>query len=247
MRPGALPRLRDWVGAAFLVVATLACYDFYESSVPAWPWAEGRVDPALTGYWVWFDHDAEPSEEAEELAGEDFAYVVFLPFDGHSYYTAMRSLDGREIHHMRATTGTIAGRAYLQLRWFAGEKDGVPEFDPDEGFVDGQIFLGRYTIADDVLRIRFVDESLFEGPDVPAVDSPEALRAFLAAHVENPDLYGPDDEEFAFRRIRELPPWPPEGTGGGAAEAVEETEPEPDDPPVTEALQAPDTGPSASP
>jgi hypothetical protein len=131
----------------------------YGSEFPLGSPAEAIGDAALLGTW-------KTSAESEE----DFTLTFSIA--GGAPLSVVADSPGEEPASYPAFVSAVGGERFLNLR-DAGES--------------GQWYFANYRLDGDRLRLRLVDDELFESR---VLSSSSELRAFLQRHLDDPRLYG---------------------------------------------------------
>lgn len=170
-----MKRTLTWVFLAYLVVLLPGCP--FESSTALGAPEAGKIDTALSGYWLWED----PRDNADSFE------MLVLPFNDTEYFVEL---------FRRETTPT-------RLRAYAVQVDGERFFninalnlsDSSRSFVFARCSL----LERNRLRIRFVGKELFSPAAI--LDTPE-LKERIRAHLTDPAL---DDKDSGLLLRRALP------------------------------------------
>jgi len=131
----------------------------YGSEFPLGDSSEALVDASLLGTW-------KPSAESEEH------FTLSFSSAGGAVLTVTADSPGEEPASYPAFVSAVGGELFLNLR-DAGES--------------GLWYFANYRLDGGRLRLRLVDDELFESQVLPGAAE---LRAVLQRHLEDPRLYG---------------------------------------------------------
>lgn len=147
--------------AAILLLAGCPFASDYPLSDPA----DAPFDEALLGTW----ENADPE-------GRDAFTLTIARFNDHELLGVGREErpEGIDVTTFRLFVTEIGTARFLNIMELTNE--GEPRW-----------YFARYAVSGDTLRLRIVDDALFEST-VPA--DAGALRAFFRAHFEDDALYG---------------------------------------------------------
>jgi hypothetical protein len=136
----------------------------YGSEFPLDSPVEAIEDAALLGTW-------KTSAESEE----DFTLTIGAA--GSTELSVVAESPGEEPASYPAFVSAVGGQFFLNLR---------------EAGDSGQWYFANYRLDDDRLRLRLVDDELFESQ---VLSGSAELRAFLQRHLDDPRLYGGQEAE----------------------------------------------------
>jgi hypothetical protein len=153
-----------------LVVLTLAlCGCPFTSPTPLSDPGSARPDPNLVGYWR--TQDPETGE---------WNALSILPFNDHEMVGFAPDGTGGKIDAFRVFPTTIGVESFLNFRQLGGD---------DEGW-----YFARYQIEGNRLRLKIVDDGLFEKRQF---SSSADLREFVRQNLSDPLLYTSDTDQTA--------------------------------------------------
>ncbi len=170
MRFAGSPAAAPW--PLVIAAALLLAGCPYGAEFPLGNPAEAVLDAGLLGTW-------KPASESEEELR-----LTFRAFTG-----ALLSLEaespGEEPASYPAFVSAIGAERFLCLH---------------DAAESGLWYFGNYRFDAEKLKLRIVEDELFESQTLPDA---EALRAFLQRHLEDPLLYGEPQEEWDWVLERE--------------------------------------------
>jgi len=162
---------------AVLLLALLGCP--FSSSFPLSDPASARPDPRLVGHWRAQDPESGEWNTLTILSFNDREMVGFAP-DG----------DTGKVDLFRVFPTKIGVEDFLNFRELGGK--------------DEDWYFARYQVAADRLRLKIVDDGLFENR---RFSSSADLREFIRLHLADPLLYASDADqptETVWERAPEL-------------------------------------------
>lgn len=146
-----------------------------------------RPDPVLVGHWRTQDPETGEWNTLTILSFNDHEMVGFAP-DG-----ATGKVDAFRIFPTK-----IGTESFLNLRELGGK--------------DNEWFFARYQLVDDRLRLKIVDDGLFEKR---RFSSSAELREFIRQHLADPLLYAADADQ-PTETVWERVPEPPDTSSSGS-------------------------------
>jgi hypothetical protein len=153
---------------ALLAVLTLALSGCpFTSPTPLSDPGTARPDPLLAGTWK--TQDPETGEWNE---------LSILPFNEHEMVGFAPDRNGGKTDAFRVFSTVIAGESFLNFQELGGK---------DEGW-----YYARYQIDGERLRLKIVDDGLFEKR---RFSSSADLREFIRQHLSDPLLYASDPDQ----------------------------------------------------
>ena len=163
---------------AVLLLALLGCP--FSSSFPLSDPASARPDPQLVGHWRTQDPETSEWNTLTLFSFNDREMVGLAP-DG----------DTGKVDLFRVFATKIGAEDFLNFR----------ELDSE----NKDWYFARYQVADDRLRLKIVDDGLFENR---RFSSSADLREFIRLHLADPLLYAADADqptETVWERVPEPP------------------------------------------
>lgn len=159
--------LARFVPLAVLLLALSGCP--FSTDTPLADPASARPDSRLVGSWRTQDNES----------GE-WNTLTILPFDEHEMVAIAPDGTSGKIEAFRLFPTPIGTESFLNLRQLGGEEDA-------EGW-----YFARYQIVDDRLRLKIVDDGLFENRHFA---SSAELQEFFRQHLSDPLLYASDADQ----------------------------------------------------
>lgn len=155
----------------------------FSSGVPLSDPAAARTDPRLVGHWRTQDPETSEWNKLTILSFNDHEMVGFVP-DGTT----------GKVDAFRVFPTGIGAESFLNFQQLGGE--------------DEDWYFARYQITNDRLRLKIVDDGLFENR---RTSSSADLREFIRQHLADPLLYASDADqptESVWERVPEPPDTP---------------------------------------
>lgn len=161
-----------------LVVLGLGCY---ETQYPLGSADQASVQAGYIGDFVFVD-------------GNKTNTIVIRNIDNHLYYVEWISSEEKGPDRMVGYTADVNGVTFANLRGLT-----------DDGSIDNKYFIERISLSADhsKLTIRDLKDDFFKNK---TVDSPESLAKFIAANLDNDQMY--DGKAIEATRVT-----PPAGKG----------------------------------
>ena len=163
---------------AVLLLALSGCP--FSSSFPLSDPASARPDPLLVGHWRTQDPESGEWNTLTILSFNDREMGGFAP-DGNT----------GKVDAFRVFPTGIGAESFLNFRELGGKNE--------------DWYFARYQVADDRLRLKIVDDGLFENR---RFSSSTELRDFIRQHLADPLLYASDTDqptETVWERVPEPP------------------------------------------
>jgi hypothetical protein len=150
---------------AVLLLALSGCP--FSSSVPLSDPALARPDAQLVGHWRTQDPESGEWNTLTILSFNDREMVGFAPDRATGRVDAFRVFPTK-----------VGAENFLNFRELGEEA--------------GDWYFARYLVADDRLRLKIVDDGLFENR---RISSSAELREFIRQHLADPLLYASDADQ----------------------------------------------------
>jgi hypothetical protein len=150
---------------ALLVLGLSGCP--FTSRLPLSDPGSARPDSGIVGTWRTLDPES----------GEWNTISIF-PFNDHEMVGFAPEGTGGKVDAFRIFPTAIGGESFLNFRQLGGE--------------DEDWYFARYEVAGDTLRLKIVDDGLFEKRQFSASAD---LREFVRQHLSDPLLYAPDADQ----------------------------------------------------
>jgi hypothetical protein len=163
---------------ALLIIGLSGCP--FTSRVPLSDPGAARPDSGIIG--TWRTQDPETGE---------WNAITILPFNDHEMVGFAPDGTGGKVDAFRMFQTAIGGENFLSFRQLGGE--------------DEEWYFARYQVDGDTLRLKIVDDGLFEKRQF-AVSAD--LREFVRQHLSDPLLYASDADqptESVWERVPEPP------------------------------------------
>jgi hypothetical protein len=146
-----------------------------------------RPDPALAGHWRTLDPESGEWNTLTILSFNDHEMVGFAP-DGTT----------GKVDAFRVFSTKVGTEDFLNLRELGGKDD--------------EWLFARYQVGEGRLRLKIVDDGLFEKRHF---SSSAELREFVRQHLADPLLYAADTDQ-PTETVWERVPEPPDASRSGS-------------------------------
>ncbi len=163
MRPRGLPLATRWAFAVAAALLLAGCP--YGAEFPLGSQAQAVLDAGLLGTW-------KPASESEE------EFTITIRASAGALLTLKAEGPEEEPASYPAFVSAVGAERFLNFH---------------DAAESGLWYFANYRLDGERLRLRLVEDELFETRTLPDA---EALRAFLQRHLGDPRLYGGQEEEW---------------------------------------------------
>ena len=173
--------LARFVPLAVLLLALSGCP--FSTDTPLADPASASPDSRLVGSW-----------RTQDKESGEWNTLTILPFDEHEMVGIAPDGTSGKVDAFRLFPTAIGTESFLNFRQLGGEQSGAGS----EGW-----YFARYQIVDDRLRLKMVDDGLFENRHFA---SSAELQEFFRQHLSDPLLYASDADqptEMLWERVPE--------------------------------------------